>query len=57
MNKRDTVRLDSAASAASSKDQKQGSIGGAAEIDAAGISALVDFFKLLDKWEQEAKRQ
>jgi hypothetical protein len=26
-------------------------------IEDASISALIDFFKLLDKWDQEAKRQ
>ena len=27
------------------------------QIDPAAISALIEFFKLLDRWDQEAKRQ
>jgi hypothetical protein len=57
MNKRGTARSDAATSVASSENQKQVSVGFETGIDAAEISVLIDFFKLLDKWDRETKRQ
>jgi hypothetical protein len=58
MNKRDTARSASAANVVSGWDGEQvSSFDCETNIDAAAVSALIDFFKLLDKWDQEAKRQ
>jgi hypothetical protein len=58
MNKRDTLRLVFAASSVSAHNGKQvSSVDCEAKIDAAEISVLIDFFKLLDKWDREAKQQ
>jgi len=58
MSKRDTLRLASAANAVSDRNGEQvSSLDSKAKIDAAAISALIDFFKLLDKWDREAKQQ
>jgi hypothetical protein len=48
MKKRDTTRSASTANVVSGRE---------ANIDDAAISALIEFFKLLDKWDREAKRQ
>jgi hypothetical protein len=58
MNKRDTARLASAANAVSAHTgEEASSLDCEAKIDAAEVSVLIDFFKLLDKWDREAKRQ
>jgi hypothetical protein len=58
MNKRDTARSASAPNVVSGHDGGQvSSLDCEANIDAAAISALIDFFKLLDKWDREAKQQ
>jgi hypothetical protein len=58
MNKRDTARLGSAANAVSAHNGEEvSSLDCEAKIDAAEVSVLIDFFKLLDKWDREAKRQ
>ncbi|HET9285278.1 MAG TPA: hypothetical protein VFR24_25275 [Candidatus Angelobacter sp.] len=58
MSKRDTLRLVSAASSVSDRNEEQvSSLDCEAKIDAAEISVLIDFFKLLDKWDREAKQQ
>jgi hypothetical protein len=58
MNKQDTARLPSATNAVSAHNGKHvSSVDFAAKIDAAEISVLIDFFKLLDKWDRETKRQ
>jgi len=58
MNKQDTARLASTTNAVSAHNGKQVfSVDCEAKIDAAEISVLIDFFKLLDKWDRETKRQ
>jgi len=58
MNKRDTARSASAANVVSGRDAEQvSSLDCETNIDAAAISVLIDFFKLLDKWDREAKQQ
>jgi hypothetical protein len=58
MNKRDTARSDVAEDAVSCRNEEL-AFAGDPEIsfDGAAISALIDFFKLLDKWDREAKQQ
>ena len=58
MNKQDTARLASATNAVSAHNGKQVSfVDCKAKIDAAEMFVLIDFFKLLDKWDRETKRQ
>lgn len=58
MNKQDTARLASATSSVSDRNEEQvSSLDCEAKIDAAEISVLMNFFKLLDKWDRETKRQ
>jgi hypothetical protein len=58
MNRRDTARLASAANVVSGRDGEQvSSLDCEAKIDAAAVSALIDFFKVLDKWDREVKQQ
>jgi hypothetical protein len=58
MNKRDTARSDVAENAVSCRNEELVSAGDREMIfDGAAISALINFFKLLDKWDREAKQQ
>jgi hypothetical protein len=58
MNRRDTTRSASDELGVSgSKGEQSPAEGPALEIDEAAISALISFFKLLDEWDREAKRQ
>lgn len=58
MNRRDTTRLASDELAVSDRKGEQAPAEGPAlEIDEAAIFALISFFKLLDEWDREAKRQ
>ena len=58
MNTRDTARLASDTNAVSAHNGKQvSSLDCKPKIDAAEISVLIDFFKLLDKWDREASKQ
>jgi len=58
MNTRDTARLASDTNAVSAHNGKQvSSLDCEAKIDAAEVSVLIDFFKLLDKWDRETKWQ
>ena len=58
MNKRDTARSDVADNAVSCRNEELVSAADReTDFDIAEISALIDFFKLLDKWDREAKQQ
>jgi hypothetical protein len=58
MNRQDTARLASDAGAVSNSNGEHApSASAKIEIDAAAISALISFFKLLDKWDREARGQ